>query len=111
MSNWTLQVDADRIAWLTADMAGSSANVLSGDMVRELAAKLFTNSRVASPEPSSEITTSSGQRVCRCKPRHALASDSGWLNVLMTSEMENGAFNSFLQTDLSPRASICRTAD
>jgi 3-hydroxyacyl-CoA dehydrogenase / enoyl-CoA hydratase / 3-hydroxybutyryl-CoA epimerase len=40
MSNWTLQVDVDRVAWLTADMAGSSANVLSGDMVRELAAKL-----------------------------------------------------------------------
>jgi len=40
MSNWTLQVDADRVAWLSADMAGSSANVLSGDMVRELAAKL-----------------------------------------------------------------------
>ena len=40
MSNWTLQVDADRVAWLTADMAGSSANVLSSDMVRELAAKL-----------------------------------------------------------------------
>ena len=29
MSNWSLQVDADRIAWLTCDMAGSSANVLS----------------------------------------------------------------------------------
>ena len=40
MSNWTLQVDADRLAWLTADMAGGSANVLSGEMVRELAAKL-----------------------------------------------------------------------
>ena len=40
MSNWTLQVDADRIACLTADMAGSSANVLSGDMVRELSEKL-----------------------------------------------------------------------
>jgi 3-hydroxyacyl-CoA dehydrogenase/enoyl-CoA hydratase/3-hydroxybutyryl-CoA epimerase len=40
MSNWTLQIDADRIAWLTADMGGSSANVLSGDMVRELAEKL-----------------------------------------------------------------------
>jgi 3-hydroxyacyl-CoA dehydrogenase / enoyl-CoA hydratase / 3-hydroxybutyryl-CoA epimerase len=40
MSNWTLQIDADRVAWLTADMGGSSANVLSGDMVRELAAKL-----------------------------------------------------------------------
>jgi 3-hydroxyacyl-CoA dehydrogenase / enoyl-CoA hydratase / 3-hydroxybutyryl-CoA epimerase len=40
MSNWTLHLDAERVAWLTADMAGSSANVLSGDMVRELAAKL-----------------------------------------------------------------------
>jgi 3-hydroxyacyl-CoA dehydrogenase / enoyl-CoA hydratase / 3-hydroxybutyryl-CoA epimerase len=40
MSNWTLQVDADRVAWLSADLAGSSANVLSGDMVRELSAKL-----------------------------------------------------------------------
>jgi 3-hydroxyacyl-CoA dehydrogenase/enoyl-CoA hydratase/3-hydroxybutyryl-CoA epimerase len=40
MSNWSLAVDADRIAWLTCDMAGGSANVLSGDMVRELAAKL-----------------------------------------------------------------------
>jgi 3-hydroxyacyl-CoA dehydrogenase / enoyl-CoA hydratase / 3-hydroxybutyryl-CoA epimerase len=40
MSNWTLQVDADRVAWLTADLLGGSANVLSGDMVRELAAKL-----------------------------------------------------------------------
>jgi len=40
MNNWSLQVDADRVAWLTADLAGSSANVLSGDMVRELAARL-----------------------------------------------------------------------
>jgi 3-hydroxyacyl-CoA dehydrogenase/enoyl-CoA hydratase/3-hydroxybutyryl-CoA epimerase len=40
MSNWTLRVDADRVAWLTADLVGSSANVLSGDMVRDLAAKL-----------------------------------------------------------------------
>jgi len=39
-SNWTLQIDADRIAWLTCDMAGASANVLSGAVVRELAAKL-----------------------------------------------------------------------
>ena len=35
-----MQVDADRVAWLSADLAGSSANVLSGDMLRELAAKL-----------------------------------------------------------------------
>jgi 3-hydroxyacyl-CoA dehydrogenase / enoyl-CoA hydratase / 3-hydroxybutyryl-CoA epimerase len=39
-SNWALQIDADRIAWLTCDMAGASANVLSGAVVRELAAKL-----------------------------------------------------------------------
>jgi len=39
-TNWTLDLDADRIAWLTCDMAGASTNVLSGDMVRELAAKL-----------------------------------------------------------------------
>jgi 3-hydroxyacyl-CoA dehydrogenase/enoyl-CoA hydratase/3-hydroxybutyryl-CoA epimerase len=40
MSNWSLQIDADRFAWLTCDMAQASANVLSGDMVRELSAKL-----------------------------------------------------------------------
>ena len=39
-ANWTLDLDADRIAWLTCDMAGASTNVLSGDMVRELAARL-----------------------------------------------------------------------
>jgi 3-hydroxyacyl-CoA dehydrogenase/enoyl-CoA hydratase/3-hydroxybutyryl-CoA epimerase len=40
VSNWSLQIDADRFAWLTVDMAQSSANVLSGEMVRELSAKL-----------------------------------------------------------------------
>jgi 3-hydroxyacyl-CoA dehydrogenase / enoyl-CoA hydratase / 3-hydroxybutyryl-CoA epimerase len=39
-SNWTLEIDAERIAWLTCDMAGASTNVLSGAVVRELAAKL-----------------------------------------------------------------------
>jgi 3-hydroxyacyl-CoA dehydrogenase/enoyl-CoA hydratase/3-hydroxybutyryl-CoA epimerase len=39
-NNWALEIDAERIAWLTCDMAGASANVLSGDVVRELAAKL-----------------------------------------------------------------------
>jgi 3-hydroxyacyl-CoA dehydrogenase / enoyl-CoA hydratase / 3-hydroxybutyryl-CoA epimerase len=40
MSNWSLQIDADQVAWLTCDMAEGSANVLSGDMVRELSARL-----------------------------------------------------------------------
>src|SRR5882757_10497248 len=39
-SHWTLQTDADRIAWLTCDMTGTSTNVLSGEVVRELAEKL-----------------------------------------------------------------------
>jgi 3-hydroxyacyl-CoA dehydrogenase/enoyl-CoA hydratase/3-hydroxybutyryl-CoA epimerase len=39
-SNWALQIDADRIAWLTCDMADASTNVLSAAVVRELAAKL-----------------------------------------------------------------------
>jgi 3-hydroxyacyl-CoA dehydrogenase / enoyl-CoA hydratase / 3-hydroxybutyryl-CoA epimerase len=39
-SNWALDIDADRIAWLTCDMAGASANVLSGEVVRELAERL-----------------------------------------------------------------------
>jgi len=39
-SHWTLQIDADRIAWLTCDMADASTNVLSGAVVRELAEKL-----------------------------------------------------------------------
>jgi 3-hydroxyacyl-CoA dehydrogenase/enoyl-CoA hydratase/3-hydroxybutyryl-CoA epimerase len=55
MSNWTLQVDADRVAWLTADLAGSSANVLSGDMVRELAAKL---TEIAALRPVGAIVQS-----------------------------------------------------
>jgi 3-hydroxyacyl-CoA dehydrogenase / enoyl-CoA hydratase / 3-hydroxybutyryl-CoA epimerase len=38
--HWSLQKDADGIAWLTCDMVGASTNVLSGDVVRELAVKL-----------------------------------------------------------------------
>jgi 3-hydroxyacyl-CoA dehydrogenase/enoyl-CoA hydratase/3-hydroxybutyryl-CoA epimerase len=55
MSNWTLQVDADRVAWLTADMDGSSANVLSGEMVRELAAKL---TEIAALRPAGVVVQS-----------------------------------------------------
>src|ERR1700760_1510853 len=55
MSNWSLQIDADRIAWLTCDMAQSSANVLSGDMVRELSAKL---TEIAAQRPHGLIVQS-----------------------------------------------------
>ena len=39
-NNWSLAVDAERVAWLTCDMPGASTNVLSAGVVRELAAKL-----------------------------------------------------------------------
>src|ERR1700744_976151 len=55
MSNWSLQIDADRIAWLTCDMAQSSANVLSGDMVRELSAKL---TEIAAQRPRGLVVQS-----------------------------------------------------
>ena len=37
---WTLNVDADRIAWLTCDMPGSATNVLSATVIQDLAAAL-----------------------------------------------------------------------
>jgi 3-hydroxyacyl-CoA dehydrogenase / enoyl-CoA hydratase / 3-hydroxybutyryl-CoA epimerase len=37
MSNWTLELDADRIAWLVCDAPGGSTNVLSSGVLRELA--------------------------------------------------------------------------
>jgi 3-hydroxyacyl-CoA dehydrogenase / enoyl-CoA hydratase / 3-hydroxybutyryl-CoA epimerase len=55
MSNWSLEVDSDRYAWLTCDMADSSANVLSGDMVRELSEKLTD---IASRRPHGLIVQS-----------------------------------------------------
>jgi 3-hydroxyacyl-CoA dehydrogenase / enoyl-CoA hydratase / 3-hydroxybutyryl-CoA epimerase len=55
MNDWTLRIDADQVAWLTADLAGSSANVLSGAMVRELAAKL---TEVTALRPSGMIVQS-----------------------------------------------------
>ena len=38
--SWSLQIDAERIGWLTCDTKEVSTNVLSGTVVRELAARL-----------------------------------------------------------------------
>src|SRR5580700_5653953 len=40
VSCWKLEVDADRIAWLTCDIPGTSTNVLSALVLNELAGKL-----------------------------------------------------------------------
>lgn len=39
-SHWRLEVDADRVAFLILDKAGSSANTLSSEVLRELDARL-----------------------------------------------------------------------
>jgi 3-hydroxyacyl-CoA dehydrogenase / enoyl-CoA hydratase / 3-hydroxybutyryl-CoA epimerase len=38
--SWTLEVDADRVAWLVLDAPGVSTNVLSAGVLRDLAAQL-----------------------------------------------------------------------
>jgi 3-hydroxyacyl-CoA dehydrogenase/enoyl-CoA hydratase/3-hydroxybutyryl-CoA epimerase len=37
---WSLEIDADRIGWLTCDTPGASTNVLSAAVLQDLAAKL-----------------------------------------------------------------------
>lgn len=43
--SWKVNVDADRIAWLTCDSPGTSTNVLSARVLEELAAELTELSR------------------------------------------------------------------
>jgi 3-hydroxyacyl-CoA dehydrogenase/enoyl-CoA hydratase/3-hydroxybutyryl-CoA epimerase len=43
--NWKLEIDADRIAWLTCDVPGGSTNVLSSGVLQELAELLSEISR------------------------------------------------------------------
>jgi 3-hydroxyacyl-CoA dehydrogenase/enoyl-CoA hydratase/3-hydroxybutyryl-CoA epimerase len=40
VTNWTLEFDADAIAWLTCDLPGASTNVLSAAVLQELASQL-----------------------------------------------------------------------
>jgi 3-hydroxyacyl-CoA dehydrogenase / enoyl-CoA hydratase / 3-hydroxybutyryl-CoA epimerase len=37
---WSLEIDGDRVAWLTCDTPGTSTNVLSAPVLRDLAAQL-----------------------------------------------------------------------
>jgi 3-hydroxyacyl-CoA dehydrogenase / enoyl-CoA hydratase / 3-hydroxybutyryl-CoA epimerase len=38
--SWSVEIDADRVAWLTLDTPGTSTNVLSAAVLRDLAAQL-----------------------------------------------------------------------
>ena len=52
---WTLTVDAERIAWLVCDTPGSSTNVLSSQVLRDLSAQL---DEVARQRPAGVVLRS-----------------------------------------------------
>jgi 3-hydroxyacyl-CoA dehydrogenase/enoyl-CoA hydratase/3-hydroxybutyryl-CoA epimerase len=53
--SWSLQIDAERIGWLTCDLKSASTNVLSATVVRELAAKL---GEIAALRPAGVVVQS-----------------------------------------------------
>jgi 3-hydroxyacyl-CoA dehydrogenase / enoyl-CoA hydratase / 3-hydroxybutyryl-CoA epimerase len=52
---WTLEIDADRIAWLVCDTPGASTNVLSAAVLKDLAAQLED---VAAQRPAGVVIRS-----------------------------------------------------
>jgi 3-hydroxyacyl-CoA dehydrogenase / enoyl-CoA hydratase / 3-hydroxybutyryl-CoA epimerase len=54
-SSWSLEVDADRVAWLICDAPGTSTNVLSAAVLRDLAAAL---TRIAELKPVGVVVRS-----------------------------------------------------
>jgi 3-hydroxyacyl-CoA dehydrogenase/enoyl-CoA hydratase/3-hydroxybutyryl-CoA epimerase len=52
---WTLEIDADRVAWLVCDTPGTSANVLSAAVLRDLAAQLAD---IAAQRPAGVVIRS-----------------------------------------------------
>ena len=55
ISSWSLEVDAERIAWLACDTPGTSTNVLSAAVLRDLAAAL---SKIAEMRPAGVVVHS-----------------------------------------------------
>jgi 3-hydroxyacyl-CoA dehydrogenase/enoyl-CoA hydratase/3-hydroxybutyryl-CoA epimerase len=53
--SWTLEVDPDRIAWLTCDTPGASTNVLSAAVLKDLADAL---GRIAALRPAGVVVCS-----------------------------------------------------
>src|SRR5450755_4051080 len=55
IGSWSVEVDSDRIAWLTCDTPGTSTNVLSAAVLRDLAAALDTLSEM---QPAGVVVSS-----------------------------------------------------
>ena len=53
--NWSLEIDADRIAWLVCDTPGTSTNVLSAPVLRDLAMQL---QEIAAKPPAGVVIRS-----------------------------------------------------
>jgi 3-hydroxyacyl-CoA dehydrogenase/enoyl-CoA hydratase/3-hydroxybutyryl-CoA epimerase len=53
--NWSLEIDADRIAWLVCDTPGASTNVLSAPVLRDLATQL---EQIAAKPPAGVVIRS-----------------------------------------------------
>jgi enoyl-CoA hydratase/carnithine racemase len=52
---WSLEIDADRIAWLVCDTPGASTNVLSAPVLRDLATQL---EEIAAKPPAGVVIRS-----------------------------------------------------
>jgi 3-hydroxyacyl-CoA dehydrogenase / enoyl-CoA hydratase / 3-hydroxybutyryl-CoA epimerase len=54
-STWSMEIDADRVAWLVCDTPGTSTNVLSATVLRDLAAQL---EEIAAKRPAGVVIRS-----------------------------------------------------
>lgn len=54
-SSWKIDIDADRVAWLTCDVPGTSTNVLSAAVIKDLSAAL---SEIAAQKPAGVVVSS-----------------------------------------------------
>jgi 3-hydroxyacyl-CoA dehydrogenase/enoyl-CoA hydratase/3-hydroxybutyryl-CoA epimerase len=54
-ATWSLEIDADRVAWLVCDTPGTSTNVLSSAVLRDLAAQLAD---IAAQRPAGVVIRS-----------------------------------------------------
>jgi 3-hydroxyacyl-CoA dehydrogenase / enoyl-CoA hydratase / 3-hydroxybutyryl-CoA epimerase len=53
--SWKVEIDADRVAWLTCDSPGTSTNVLSAAVIKDLAAAL---TEIAREKPAGVVVSS-----------------------------------------------------
>jgi 3-hydroxyacyl-CoA dehydrogenase/enoyl-CoA hydratase/3-hydroxybutyryl-CoA epimerase len=67
LGSWTLEVDPDRIAWLTCDTPGASTNVLSAAVLKDLAEAL---GKIAELRPAGVVVCSAKRERLHCRRRH-----------------------------------------